>query len=85
MRTKAQFLALLARPDFRFVRWTIDENVVRVYGDTAVVTGHYRNVTATADGEQPEKRARHLRVWVLRDGAWRNVAHQATAIPDQPR
>lgn len=77
-RDKAGFLALLARPDFRFVRWTIDENVARVFGDVAVVTGSYRNVTRTAAGEQPEKRARHIRVWVRTNGAWRNVAHQAT-------
>jgi len=77
-RDKAGFLRLLAQPDFRFVRWTIDENTVRVFGDVAVVTGSYRNVTRTAAGEQPEKQARHIRVWVRRNGAWRNVAHQAT-------
>jgi len=77
-RDKAGFLALLGRPDFRFVSWTVDENVVRLFGDVAVVTGSYRNVTRTAAGEQPEKRARHIRVWVRRSGAWRNVAHQAT-------
>ncbi|MET0291498.1 MAG: nuclear transport factor 2 family protein [Steroidobacteraceae bacterium] len=81
LRTKAEFFALLARGDVRFVRWTIDENTVRLFGDVAVVTGRYRNVVRTADGEQPEKRARHQRVWVRRDGAWRNVAHQATRLP----
>jgi hypothetical protein len=78
-RDKAGFLAQLAREDFRFVRWIIDENEVRVFGDVAVITGSYRNVVRTAAGEQPEKRARHLRVWVRTNGAWRNVAHQATA------
>src|SRR5262249_13775954 len=63
-RDKAGFLALLRQPDFRFVRWTIDENAVRVFGDVAVVSGSYRNVTRNAQGEQPEKHARHLRVWV---------------------
>jgi hypothetical protein len=80
VRDKTQFLAQLARADFRFVSWTIDENHVRIYGDVAVVSGRYRNVVRTAAGEQPEKRARHLRVWVRRDGAWRNVAHQATRL-----
>ncbi len=87
-RDKAGFLALLRQPEFRFVRWTIDENTVRVFGDVAVVTGSYRNVTRNAQGEQPEKHARHLRVWVRTNGAWRNVAHQATAIVQgspQPR
>jgi uncharacterized protein (TIGR02246 family) len=81
LRGKAEFLQLISRPGFRFVRWTIDENHVRVFGDTAVVTGRYRNVVHLPDGgEQPEKRARHLRVWVRQAGAWRNVAHQATRL-----
>lgn len=80
IRDKAQFLALLSREDFRFVRWTIEENEVRIYGDVAVVSGRYRNVVCTEAGEQPEKHARHLRIWVRRDGAWRNVAHQATRL-----
>jgi len=85
LRDKAQFLALLATPGLRFVRWEVDENHVRVYGDVAVVSGVYRNVVRTAGGEQPEKRARHLRVWVRERGAWRNVAHQATRLAPQPR
>ena len=80
MRDKAQFLALLSTPNFRFVRWTIEENHVRLFGDVAVVSGRYRNVVRTAAGEQPEKHARHLRIWVWREGAWRNVAHQATRL-----
>lgn len=81
IRDKAQFLALLSRQDFSFVRWKIEENHVRIYGDVAVLSGRYRNVVRTAAGEQPEKRARHLRVWVRgSDGAWRNVAHQATRL-----
>ena len=79
-RDKAGFLALLRQPDFHFVRWTVDENTVRIFGDVAVVTGSYRNVVRNAQGEQPEKHARHVRVWVRIDGAWRNIAHQATMI-----
>jgi hypothetical protein len=80
LRDKAQFLALLGQPGLRFVSWTIDENHVRIFGDVALVSGRYRNVVQTAAGVQPEKHARHLRVWVRRDGAWRNVAHQATRL-----
>lgn len=79
-RDKAGFLAILSRPGVRFVRWDIDENHVRVYGDTAVVTGRYVNVVRTPAGDQPPKQARHIRVYVRRNGRWQNVAHQATAI-----
>lgn len=80
VRDKAGFLAILTRPGTRFVRWDIHENHVRIYGDTAVVTGRYTNVVRTPAGEQPPKQARHIRVYVRRDGLWQNVAHQATAL-----
>lgn len=82
VRSKAEFLALVDRPGFRFVRWTVEERRVRHYGDVAVITGTYRNVVSLPGaGEQPEKRARFLRVWVREsDDRWRNVAHQATRI-----
>ena len=80
IRDKAGFLAILSRPGVRFSRWVIEENQVRVYGDTAVVTGRYFNCVTTAAGEQPPKHARHIRIYVRRNGRWENVAHQATAI-----
>ena len=83
-RNKAQFLAAMSRPEVRFSSWVIEENQVRVYGDTAVVTGRYHNTLCTADGEQPAKHARHIRVYVRRDGRWQNVAHQATLLAQPP-
>ncbi len=80
IRNKAQFLATVARPDYRFDSFVIDENNVRVYDTTAVVTGRYHNAIRTPEGLQPVKHARHMRVWVQREGRWRNVAHQATAV-----
>lgn len=81
VRDKAGFLTAMARTDQRFVAWVITTNQVRVYGDVAVASGSYFNQLETAAGRQPVKHARHLRVWVRRDGVWRNVAHQATALP----
>ena len=80
VRDKAGFLAFMARKDFRFTRWVIEENRVRIYGDTAVVTGRYFNTVKDESGEHPPKYARHIRVYVRRDGQWLNVAHQATRI-----
>jgi hypothetical protein len=79
VRDKAGFLGILSRPGVRFASWVIEENTVRIYGDTAVVTGRYHNTVVTPAGEQPPKHARHIRVYVKHDGRWRNVAHQATA------
>jgi ketosteroid isomerase-like protein len=82
VRDKAGFLGILSRPGVRFTSWVLEQNIVRIYGDTAVVTGRYHNTVRTPAGEQPPKHARHIRVYVKKDGRWRNVAHQATAVPD---
>ncbi|MFF1402960.1 nuclear transport factor 2 family protein [Streptomyces sp. NPDC058294] len=51
---------------------------VTVVGDTAVVIGEMR-VDMTADGIRRELANRSLGVWARADGAWRLLAHQATA------
>jgi len=61
LRTKAQFLAA-------FASFILEANEVRLYGDTAVVVGSYRNVIRTGSQIRPKKTARHLRVYVTRDG-----------------
>ena len=78
VRTKAQFLDGLRQGEYRFESFIVDENHVSIHGETAVVTGSYHNVIRTSAGVQPVKHARHIRVYIRRDGAWINVAHQAT-------
>ncbi|MEU9348520.1 nuclear transport factor 2 family protein [Streptomyces sp. NPDC048278] len=77
-RTKEEFLRGLATGEYRFESFVVDENRVRVYGDTAVVTGRYHNDIRTPEGLQPTKYALHTRVYVKAHGRWLNVAHQAT-------
>jgi ketosteroid isomerase-like protein len=55
---------------------------IRVYGDTAVVTGIV-HVNATIKGEDRILHLRYLNVWVKRDGSWQLVARQATNLPAQ--
>lgn len=81
-RSKTEFLDGLARFEFRFESFVIDENHVRIVGSVAIVTGCYHNEIRTREGLQPVKYARHIRVYVKDDGRWQNVAHQATQIPD---
>jgi ketosteroid isomerase-like protein len=80
-RNKAEFLDSLRVGDYSFASFVIDENDVRIYGDTAVVAGRYHNDIRTPQGLQPTKYARHLRVYVRSGAGWRNVAHQATEMP----
>jgi ketosteroid isomerase-like protein len=76
--TKAEALKACqdARPALEELR--IDELNVRVYGDTAVVTGR---TTAKTGGASPVSLAlRFTDVFVRRDGRWLAVASQATRI-----
>jgi uncharacterized protein (TIGR02246 family) len=79
-RTKAAFLADVAQREFSFDLFEIEESSIRIFGDTAVVAGTYRNIVRVRGNPNPVKHARHLRVYVNRDGHWKLVAHQATEI-----
>ena len=59
---------------------TIDQLAVRLYGDTAIVTGR---TTAVAGGATPRSvRLRFTDVFVRRNGRWLVVASHATGVPD---
>jgi hypothetical protein len=79
-RTKAAFLADVAKREFSFDLFEIEENYIRIFGDTAVVAGTYRNIVRVGGNPNPVKHTRHLQVYVNRGGSWKLVAHQATEI-----
>jgi hypothetical protein len=79
-RTKAAFLADVAKQAFSFDLFEIEENHIRIFDETAVVAGTYRNIVRVQGAPNPVKYARHLRVYVHRGGSWKLVAHQATEI-----
>ena len=84
-RTKAAFLEDVAKREFSFDLFEIIENHIRIIGDTAVVTGTYRNIVRVRGKQNPLKHARHLRVYVQSGGRWKLIAHQATEIaPPSP-
>jgi ketosteroid isomerase-like protein len=58
----------------------VDDLAVRIYGETAVVTGRSTPKGRTAKGEPMRGQYRFLRVWVKRDGRWQAVAFQGTRI-----
>jgi|SRR6478672_11545908 len=61
---------------------SVDQIAVRVYGDTAIVTGRNK---ATATGSPPQTvTLRFTDVVVQRDGRWIVVASHATQIQDNP-
>lgn len=79
--TKAQQLDGLKAKDnpARASGWTMeyDDIAVRVYGDTAVVTGR-----ATIKAKKDSWQYRYTRVWVKRGGRWQAVTTALTRIED---
>jgi ketosteroid isomerase-like protein len=60
----------------------VDDLAVRIYGDTAVVTGRSTPKGRNAKGEPIRGQYRFLRVWVRRDGHWQVVAFEGTRIAE---
>ncbi|GAB3641360.1 hypothetical protein GCM10027423_19960 [Spirosoma arcticum] len=82
VRTTAEFMASFRAEKTTFDTFVIDENRVRSYGNSAVVTGQYHNVLSIDVRPQPVKYTGHTRVWAKQtDGNWQIVSHQATEMP----
>ena len=77
-RTKTEFLQLLARDEFEFRSYEIDDIETRMLdnGKAALVTGRFR---AELHGAQ-RLRGRFVRMWVLGPDGWRNTMQQSTEI-----
>jgi ketosteroid isomerase-like protein len=57
----------------------LDEFVVRIYGDTAVVL-FTQKMTGPSKGKQLTLTFRYMDVFVMRDGRWQCVASQSTRV-----
>ena len=80
--TRAEYLPMYESGNLKVNKSTSEGRVVRVYGDTAVVTGIV-HVDATIKGENRNLHLRYLNVWVKRGYNWVLVARQATNVPVQ--
>ncbi|MBY5775016.1 nuclear transport factor 2 family protein [Rhizobium leguminosarum] len=76
-RSKAQFMRGRANRTSSFSAFVIVENRATIYCNVAIVAGTYHN---SQKGSTAEKHARHLRIYVHRDGQWKNVVHQSTRV-----
>jgi ketosteroid isomerase-like protein len=82
LRTKAQILADLKSGDVKLQSNDLDDLQVRVYGDTAVVTGRSTQ-KGQAYGQDASGQYRFTRMYVKRNGRWQSVAFQSTRIAEQ--
>ena len=75
--TKADTVAARKSGQLRYDSIEISEVMVRVYGNTAVVTARAA-VKGTDLGEEFDGSYRFTRVWVRRSGRWLAASYQAT-------
>jgi uncharacterized protein (TIGR02246 family) len=82
LRTKTDLIAAVTQRD-NFTKYDSDNLKVRVYGDTAVVTGR-ATYSGTFDGVQyTNRQVVFTATYVRRNGQWQSVAAQNTALPTQ--
>jgi len=79
LRNKARAMSDLKSGEVKFQSADVDELEVRVYGDTAVVTGRHTQKAQSA-GNDISGQYRFTRVYVKQKGQWKAVAYQATHI-----
>jgi ketosteroid isomerase-like protein len=75
--TKQDSIAARKSGQLRYDDINVTDMVVRVYGDTAVVTAR-ADVKGHQLGEDFSGPYRYTRVWVRRTGHWQAVSYQAT-------
>lgn len=75
--TKQESISARRSGQLRYEALNITDMVVRVYGDTAVVTAR-ADVKGHQLGEDFSGLYRYTRVWVRHNGQWQAVSYQAT-------
>jgi hypothetical protein len=75
--TKRETISARRSGQLRYEAMNITDMVVRVYGDTAVVTAR-ADVKGHQLGEDFSGPYRYTRVWIRRNGQWQIVSYQAT-------
>jgi ketosteroid isomerase-like protein len=79
MMDKAAFIASVKAPSLHPEQIVNESMTAHVYGDSAVVTGVYRE-KGTKNGKPYSRRGRFTDTWVYQNGTWVCVASQSTLI-----
>ena len=78
--TKASFLDALRTGGARYLEIKRSDEIIRVHGNLAVITA-IADMQVVLQGEKRQLRNRYTNVWVKRDGSWKMLAWQSTAVP----
>jgi ketosteroid isomerase-like protein len=81
-RNREEWLANHKAGQSNYDALNTDQAVIRLYGDTAIVTARIAPQGRDSRGKPIEGHYRYLRVWAKEEGKWRVVAFQSTRIMD---
>jgi hypothetical protein len=79
LMTKSQFMVSVKAPSLHPAQIVNESMTAQVYGDSAVVTGIYRE-KGLNNGKNYLRRGRFTDTWINENGTWRCVASQSTLI-----
>jgi hypothetical protein len=79
---KPQMMSSLKAAKRKVLSVKLDNLKARIYGNTAVLTGRYDDVSE-ANGVRKEGHALFTRIFVKNNGQWQAVAYQQTALAAQ--
>jgi ketosteroid isomerase-like protein len=75
--TKQETISARRSGQLRYESMNVSDMVIRLYGDTAVVTAR-AEVKGHQLGEDFSGPYRYTRIWVRHNGRWQTVSYQAT-------
>jgi ketosteroid isomerase-like protein len=82
LETKTSFVKGIVDPKLTINPYTVEEFEVRLYGDTALLSGRSR-LTGTYDGKAFVSNYRYIDIYVRKNGVWKIVSVQITKFPPQ--
>ncbi|HEV7608268.1 MAG TPA: nuclear transport factor 2 family protein [Steroidobacteraceae bacterium] len=77
---KKAFVADLVDPRLSIDPYTVEEFTVRLYGDTALLSGR-THMTGRYDDKPFESNYRYIDIYVRKGGSWKIVSVQITKFP----
>ena len=79
--SKESFIGALSSGTLNYESIASTDAQVRVYGDTALVTGN-ADMRVASNGQRNRFSIRYTDVWAQRGGRWQMVAWQSTRLPE---
>jgi ketosteroid isomerase-like protein len=83
VEAKAAFVADLMDPKLTIDPYTVEEFDVRIYGDTALLSGR-THMTGKHDGKPFESNYRYIDIYVRKKDTWKIVSVQITKLSTPP-